>query len=127
MSSARLESVIRYAEDDTSFGIAKAVEDRFVVIDRNDLPKVEADDGENVRIGPGGNWFARGLNAEGLRQQAYRLLVAADWTDANPPVDEDKVRAVRLALARVVGPHSPHSHLDEAARLIVKALTKAAS
>ena len=41
MSINKLADVIRYAEADTSLGIAKAIEDHFVVIDRNDLPEVE--------------------------------------------------------------------------------------
>lgn len=73
---------------------AALIRGRFIVIDRNDLPKVEEDDGENVRIGPHGNWFARGLNAESLRRHAYRLLVAADWADANPPLNKAAVESL---------------------------------
>lgn len=70
---------------------AARVREAFVVIDRNDLPKVGRTEHSNW-------WLVEGnptmLNTDGfptVRAQALAALAAAEYMDTHPPVDEKAV------------------------------------
>ena len=132
MSSDKLADIIRSWDNggDVRAGYraaANRVREAFVVIDRNDLPEVKpSSDGYGVWAG---NSFFHPDQETALRATAYQYLAVAEDRRKSPvdTADEGKVAALRQALAQVVGGRASHGPLDEAARLIVTALTKDAT
>jgi hypothetical protein len=117
----KLADTIRRGAEDSPNGLRqpffamKAVLDRFVVIDRNDLPKVGRTEHSNW-------WLVEGnptmLNTGGfptVRAQALAALAAAEYMDTHPPVDEEAVRAV----ARTMWPEVATNELEYNARIEV--------
>lgn len=96
--------------------VAKAIKEKFVVIDRNDLPEVKpSSDGYGVWAG--GTFFHPHQEKE-LPSTAYQYLAVSEYLRANPPVDEKAVKELAAALDDIA-PWDTNQQRDDVARRLV--------
>lgn len=93
---------------------AARVRERFVVIDRNDLPEVEELDDTHNLVGL--NPFSKTSDPDALTREGLRYLAMAEHLRKSPPVDE---KAVKELAAELWEPLASSSAAYDLARALV--------
>lgn len=117
MKTNKLEDIIRYVEDDTSYGIAKAISERFIVIDRDDLPEVERVEMHDKFSGT--FRFAGSMLERVNYEDDHLLLVRAHLAAAEYMEQHPNLAAHEKAIAELAEVLKTYGSFDGAARRLI--------
>lgn len=119
-----LDAVLAEYPGETRMGALDArLRERFIIIDRADLPKVDLTEEGSLYAGPAG-MYRMTASVEKAEKSALGYLRLAEYLREHPPVDEAQVALLADALAEADGDAGLHNLLYDDARKMARLMVQ---